>query len=97
MTLETVMDEYTPYETEFLWGVAPYREHRPHERRMTLSNLPDNYDKYELSVWRTERSGLVAVEDVMAHWNVQPTKVFSRTYDLGFPTEVFINLTGRNV
>ena len=83
MTLETVMDEYTPYDNEFLRAVAPY------ERRMTLSNLPDNYDKYELSVWRTERIGQIAV--------VQPTKVFSRTYNLGFPTEVFINLTGRNV
>lgn len=81
MTLETVMDEYTPYDNEFLRAVAPY------ERRMTLSNLPDNYDKYELSVWRTERIGQIAV--------VQPTKVFSRTYNLGFPTEVFINLSDR--
>jgi len=83
MTLETVMDEYIPYDNEFLRAVAPY------ERRMTLSNLPDNYDKYELSVWRTERIGQIAV--------VQPTKVFSRTYNLGFPTEVVINLTGMNV
>lgn len=83
MTLETVMDEYTPYDNEFLRAVAPF------QRTMTLSNLPDNYDKYELSVWRTERIGQIAV--------VQPTKVFSRSYTLGFPTEVFINLTGRNV
>ena len=88
MTLETVMDEYTPYDNEFLRAVAPF------QRTMTLSNLPDNYDKYELSVWRRERivqlpGGQIAV--------VQPTKVFSRSYTLGFPTEVFINLTGRNV
>jgi hypothetical protein len=90
MTLETVMDEYTPYDNEFLRAVDPY------ERRMTLSNLPDNYDKYELSVWRTERIGQIAtVQPTKA--STLTTKVFSRTYDLGFPTEVFINLTGRNV
>ena len=91
MTLETVMDEYTPFDEQWLANPNDF------QRTMTLSNLPDNYDKYELSVWRIERSGLVAVDDVMAHWNVQPTKVFSRSYTLGFPTEVFINLTGRNV
>lgn len=92
MTLETVMDEYIPYDNEFLRAVAPY------ERRMTLSNLPDNYDKYELSVWKTN-------EWVNADWTdglerltlARPTKVFSRTYNLGFPTEVVINLTGMNV
>lgn len=81
MTLETVMDEYTPYDNEFLRAAAPY------ERRMTLSSLPDNYDKYELSVWRTERIGQIAV--------IQPVKVFSRTYNLGFPTVVVINLSDR--
>ncbi|MEK9818862.1 MAG: hypothetical protein VW443_04715 [Pseudomonadales bacterium] len=100
MTLETVMDEYTPYDN-VTWSITPYdneflRAGPTYERTMTLSNLPDNYDKYELSVWRTERSGLVTVDDVVAHWNVQPTKVFSRTYDLGFPSDIFINLTGRN-
>jgi hypothetical protein len=90
MTLETVMDEYTPNDNEFLRAVVPY------ERRMILSNLPDNYDKYELSVWRTERIGQIAtVQPTKA--STLTTKVFSRTYDLGFPTEVFINLTGRNV
>ena len=93
MTLETVMDEYTPF-GDLIWRRVPYdnnllRAFTPYERRMTLSNLPDNYDKYELSVWRTERIGQIAV--------AQPTKVFSRSYTLGFPTEVFINLTGRNV
>ena len=89
MTLETVMDEYTPYDNEFLrpaWRVQPGAV-APYERRMTLSSLPDNYDKYELSVWRTERIGQIAV--------IQPVKVFSRTYNLGFPTEVFINLSDR--
>jgi hypothetical protein len=90
MTLETVMDEYTPYDNEFLRAAAPF------QRTMTLSNLPDNYDKYELSVWRTERIGQIAtVQPTKA--STLTTKVFSRTYDLGFPTEVFINLTGRNV
>ena len=90
MTLETVMDEYTPYDNDFLLhGVLLQRAPTPYKRRMTLPDLPDNYDKYELSVWRTDRIGQIAV--------VQPTKVFSRTYNLGFPTEVFINLTGRNV
>jgi len=92
MTLETVMDEYTPYDNDFLRAVTPY------ERTMTLSNLPDNYDKYELSVWKTN-------EWVNADWTdglerltlTQPIKVFSRSYTLGFPAEVFINLTGRNV
>ena len=94
MTLETVMDEYTPYDNEFLRAVAPF------QRTMTLSNLPDNYDKYELSVWRTERIGLMSNPWVFVDpqiSGVQPTKVFSRSYTLGFPTEVFINLTGRNV
>jgi len=81
MTLETVMDEYTPYDNEFLRAVAPF------QRTMTLSNLPDNYDKYELSVWKSD----------MIRTFRAPRKVFSRTYDLGFPAEVFINLTGRNV
>ena len=92
MTLETVMDEYTPYDNDFLRAVAPF------QRTMTLSNLPDNYDKYELSVWKTN-------EWVNADWTdgferltlTQPIKVFSRSYTLGFPTEVVINLTGRNV
>jgi hypothetical protein len=99
MTLETVMDEYTPF-GDLIWrrywddglrdAVTPW------ERRMTLSNLPDNYDKYELSVWRTERIGQIAtVQPTQA--STLTTKVFSRSYTLGFPTEVFINLTGRNV
>lgn len=92
MTLETVMDEYTPYDNgglEYGWeqfeadgGLSGFDVYR---RTMTLSNLPDNYDKYELSVWRTERIGQIAT--------VRPVKVFSRTYNLGFPTEVFINLS----
>lgn len=86
MTLETVMDEYIPYDNDFLRAVTPY------ERKMTLSNLPDNYDRYELSVWRTERSGLITVDDVMAHWNVQPTKVYSQTFGYQFPTEIIIDL-----
>ena len=92
MTLETVMDEYTPFDDLIwrrYWDDGLRDAVTPWERTMTLSNLPDNYDKYELSVWRTERIGQIAV--------VQPTKVFSRSYTLGFPTEVFINLTGRNV
>jgi len=92
MTLETVMDEYTPFDGLIwrrYWDDGLRDAVTPWERTMTLSNLPDNYDKYELSVWRTERVSQIAV--------VQPIKVFSRTYDLGFPTEVFINLTGRNV
>jgi small nuclear ribonucleoprotein (snRNP)-like protein len=89
MTLETVMDEYTPYDNgglEYGWeqfeadgdlsGFDAYR------RTMTLSNLPDNYDKYELSVWK---------HDLVRTFRT-PRKVFSRTYDFGFPPEVWINL-----
>lgn len=83
MTLETMMDEYIPYDNEFLRAVTPY------ERRMTLSGLPDNYDKYEIAVWKIDQVG---------PWDVRPTptKVFSQTYNLGFPSDIYINLTGRN-
>lgn len=99
MTLETVMDEYTPFDGLIwrrYWDDGLRDAATPWERTMTLSNLPDNYDKYELSVWKI--SEWTSVEfPVQIIEPITPTKVFSRSYTLGFPTEVFINLTGRNV
>ena len=80
MTLETVMDEYVPYDNEFLRAVTPY------ERRMTLSNLPSNYDKYEIAVWKTDQVGPWEARPV-------PNKVYSETYSLWFPPEIIIDLT----
>jgi len=83
MTLETVMDEYIPYDNT-IFEMTDFDMYR---RTLTLSNLPDNYDKYELSVWKTDRIGQIEA--------VQPTKVFSRTYTLRFPPAVLIDLTNR--
>jgi len=80
MTLETVMDEYIPYDNEFLRSVTG------NERRMILSNLPTNYDKYEISVWKTDQVGPWEFRPV-------PNKVYSETYSLWFPAEITIDLT----
>ena len=55
MTLETVMDEYIPYDNaslEYGWeqfeADGDLSDFDAYRRTMTLSNLPDNYDKYEL-------------------------------------------------
>ena len=90
MTLETVMDEYTPYDNTIL----EYGDFDVYRRTMTLSNLPDNYDKYELSVWRKERIIPAFTAEATAAV-IQPVKVFSRTYTLRFPPADLLDLTNR--
>jgi len=80
MTLETIIDEYIPYDNEFLRSVTG------NERRMVLSNLPTNYDKYEIAVWKMDQFGPWESRPV-------PNKVYSETYSLWFPTEITIDLT----
>jgi len=90
MTLETIMDEYIPYDNEFLRAVTPY------ERRMTLSNLPSNYDKYEIAVWKTDQVGPWEARSEpggVAFRRPVPNKVYSETYSLWFPAEIIIDLT----
>ena len=90
MTLETIMDEYIPYDNEFLRTVTPY------ERRMTLSNLPSNYDKYEIAVWKTDQVGPWEARSEpggVAFRRPVPNKVYSETYSLWFPAEIIIDLT----
>jgi hypothetical protein len=94
MTLETVMDQYIPYDPDFQKtasvGSVPW-----YSRELIVSGMPGDYDKYDISVWK--------------HWSFWPSrtsyayptskqkKVWSQLYSYEIPPELIITLTDSNV
>ena len=108
LKLETTMDEYLPKirtplapNTHRIRRVNPW--HTEWYRDMYIDDLPDTYDKYELSVWRVGhwplRSGQpIGTEEGSPAPNrpfrTLQRKVWYNTFSYGFPTEITIDLPG---